>query len=307
MYQFDLLKTNPKATELLELYSPLIPEERYRCCLLGKDPDDIPDTIIIAFAATYKEFPVGLILASYHTILKETNIHSLYVQPEYRQQHISLNLMQHILEEARKRGSLNFTCIYPLNDPYTAAMEKIFASIGWTESRPFMLRCMFNVYLFNTPWIHQDYPFPPDYEEFPWTELTSEDRQELKHMDSQQMIPSSISPFIEEERIEPINSLGLRYKGKIVGWCITHRIAPNTIRYTSLFILPSLQFRKLAMKLLSDSIRMHTITPTPWATFDVPILNVHYSWMHLVKHRLAPYADKVIHFQQAWHVYIKNN
>jgi hypothetical protein len=32
-----------------------------------------------------------------------------------------------------------------------------------------------------------------------------------------------LGPFVEEERIELLNSLGLRYKGEVVGWHITHR------------------------------------------------------------------------------------
>jgi hypothetical protein len=211
-------------------------------------------------------------------------------------------LMERLQEEAKKEGGRNFTLTYPLNDPSTPAIKKILASVGWKEERPFILRCVFNVYLFNTPWIHHELSYPPGYEEFLWAHLTEEDRKELEHQELQQLFPWPVSPFIDEESIEPRNSLGLRYHGKIIGWCLTHRIAPDTIRYTSLFIQSSWQFKKLAMKLLIDSIKLHLKNPTPWAVFDVPLLLVHYSWVHLVKKRLAPYADQVIHFKQAWHI-----
>jgi hypothetical protein len=72
----------------------------------------------------------------------------------------------------------------------------------------------------------------------PWTEMSAEDREFIRSRKGQpDWYEPRADPFREEGGIEPVNSLVLRKEGLgIVGWLATHRIAPDTIRYTDLFI-----------------------------------------------------------------------
>jgi hypothetical protein len=85
-------------------------------------------------------------------------------------------------------------------------------------------------------------PLPSEYELFPWVELRPEERADiLTRQRAAEWYPETLSPFPEEERIEPVSSLGLRFHGQVVGWCITHRMKPDTIRFFRLFIRRDLQ------------------------------------------------------------------
>jgi hypothetical protein len=44
------------------------------------------------------------------------------------------------------------------------------------------------------------------------------------------------SPFIEEEKIEPLTSFCIMREGEPCGWLITHRIREDTIRYTLAYL-----------------------------------------------------------------------
>lgn len=101
--------------------------------------------------------------------------------------------------------------------------------------------------------------------------------------------------------MEPINSLGLLYQERIVGWLITHRIDTDTIRYSAFYLEPSLRFQGAAIKMLVDSIKLHLKNPTKWGLLEIPYIQAHPSWIHFFERRLFPYAAKITKLQQAWH------
>lgn len=49
----------------------------------------------------------------------------------------------------------------------------------------------------------------------------------------------------------------MRYRDEVRGWIVTHRIAPRTIRYTSLVVDPELPAKGLGIRLLAESLRLH--------------------------------------------------
>ena len=152
----------------------------------------------------------------------------------------------------------------------------------------------------RAPWFHLKLNYPKDFKEFLWKTLKDSDRQYIRHNEQQGRFPEFLSPLLEERTIEPMNSLGLRHKGEIVGWMVTHRIDIDTIRYSSLFIERSLQKRSLAMKLLIDSLHLHALHPTKSALVEMPYNNVDSDWIHLVNKHLVPYATEVIISMQSW-------
>ncbi len=73
--------------------------------------------------------------------------------------------------------------------------------------------------------------------------------------------PEALSPFRHAGNIEPTNSLALLEAGEVQGWQINHRLAPDTLRYTSLFVDPALQGFGLGTALEVESIRRHLEGP----------------------------------------------
>jgi len=302
MYELVRLEVNADAINLLDAYESLVPKE-LSSLLLGKDPQD-PNSIILAYGILCETKPVGIILASCNQTLERLDIRHFFVHPSYRNQQLGHRLLLAILEEAKKLNIHFFFLLYPSEESWSPALEKILIDVDW-KIRPFMIRCLYDVDTFDTPWIHKDYHYPQGYEEFLWLELSTDEKQQLHIQQIQRAFPAAVSPFFEEDRIEPRNSLGLRFQGRIVGWIITHRIDPETIRYTTLFVERSLWHTGISMKLLADSIHLHLKNKTKWAILEIPLLQVHSSWVRFANRRLLPYADKVTHLMQAWNYVAK--
>jgi hypothetical protein len=126
------------------------------------------------------------------------------------------------------------------------------------------------------------------------------------HQIDQGRIHPLLNPFANKEMpMETINSLGLRYQGEVIGWIITHRPNPETIRYSNLYVDPRFYFKGFAISLLIKSMQLHQLTPdVPHALFEVNLTETEPSWWNFVKRRLIPYATKTERFKWAFHVFL---
>lgn len=284
----------PFESELLQKIASIAPQE-FRII----DPGKHPDTTNIIIGALFQGIPVGFALANCYKHSHQVDVLFLFVQQEHRCRHLGRKLLAKVVEEAKKEGGRFFSLIYLQEDPSTPALEKVLNANQWESGHPFLVHCVFNGFIFDPPWIHHAYQFPDSFEEFPWDNLSDEERKELSLRLNNRAIPPAVSPFLDEKILEPLNSLGLRYRGRVVGWMLTHRTAPDTIRYSSLFIESDLQFLGPAIKLLIDAILIQKKSTIKWAVFDLPLLHVSSSWMRFIKRRLIPYAQAVSVQKQA--------
>ena len=79
----------------------------------------------------------------------------------------------------------------------------------------------------------------------------------------------SVTPFTDDSRIDGPTAVGLRYKSQVIGWMVTHRISPQTIRFTSLFVSPDLRNKNLGVRVLASALARYAAR---WqATGEVPI------------------------------------
>ena len=282
------------------LYEALIPPDvkaRMAACAPEKSSKD---ELRIAIGARFNGAPIGIALIDVHKILKTAAFYGLYLLPEHRQEGVGESLMEKALEEIKNEGGNVCTFKYTQEDPDTPALEKILTATHWKGPRPFMLRARFDPYTFDTPWMHYNYHWPPGYEEFFWRELSDKERISVEEMEAQGRFPIALSPFHTPHKFEPMNSLGLRRNGSIVGWVITHRTDPDTVRYSSVFIDRSLRDRGLIMKLLADSLLLHARFPSKYALLEMPHQIVYPLWAHFIKKRLLPLAIDTTHLVEAW-------
>ncbi|MBA3286009.1 MAG: hypothetical protein H0U27_13260, partial [Nitrosopumilus sp.] len=243
-------------------------------------------------------------IALLNTNVNMLDVLHIEVDIAHRNRHIGRTLLGKVQEEATKLGAKTFSFIYPLDQPETVAIEKILDANQWKGSRKFLIRALFDpsTFKFNAPIMHLQYEYPPGYREFLWKDLKESQREDLLHRERQGHFSRAISPFREEEIMEPLNSLGLEYEGRVVGWLINHHIDPDIIRYTSFYIEPSLKYKGLAMKLMSDSLILHgDLMFHKHGLTEVPYLQVHPSYINFVERRLVPLAEKVTRLQQRWH------
>ncbi|MEL7246127.1 MAG: N-acetyltransferase, partial [Cyanobacteria bacterium J06573_2] len=140
---------------------------------------------------------------------------------------------------------------------------------------------------------------PEDYTIFPWHTLTEAEIKSIKNQLETDEYAKKLTPFTEEKRIENLNSLGLRYKDKVVGWMINHRTAPDTIRYTQMYVNPDSQPLSRSILFLAKAIDIQckTTPEVPNATFRVETHNT--PMVNFVNRRLAPHLEDI---RYAWEV-----
>jgi GNAT superfamily N-acetyltransferase len=277
MYSFHALNVMTSAGYLTMTF-PI-----YRPLLQSLDPGGE----IIGVGVSSPEQPVGLALAK---ILSDTNseILSLYVSRPHRGRGIGSSLLLNMEDALLDRGCTRAELVYAAGKPATAALESMLNKCGWALTQPRMLLCKIGTEIVNAPWV-KELVLPPSFTMVPWSDITEEERMVIQlRQEAQKWIPDNLVPFQYEQNMEPINSLGLRFDGQIVGWILTHRIAPDTIRYTALFVHK--EFPKArALALLAEAVNRQfaTLGRNSYGTFSVAVGNT--TMVKFVARRLAPY------------------
>lgn len=134
---------------------------------------------------------------------------------------------------------------------------------------------------------------PATFDVVPWAEVDAAARDRVRARGAEGWYPEELSPFRYEEAIEPLNSIALMQGDEVLGWQINHRIAPDTIRYSSLFVDDELQAYGLALALEIESVRLHLESPQvdgiPRAVFLVYTRSE--GMLRHAEKNLAPYLD----------------
>lgn len=247
---------------------------------------------MVAIGVSHNAQPIGLAIAIIVPKTDQGQILSLFVKPEYRQQGIGGNLLQYLSQRLETLGCRKVEINYTTKSNTTFALESLLRRQNWStpESKTFM--CYTTTELIKkAPWLDSSF-LPPAFQIFPLAELTKQEYQNIQQrQDFSSWYPEVLSPFSGEMPIEPFNSLGLRYLGEVVGWMATHRIAPDTIRYTSLFVRKDLQKMGRAIPLLVKAIKLQVNSEILNGTFAVNVDNI--SMMRFVRRRLQPFLSQV--------------
>jgi len=251
----------------------------------------------LAFGASLEGEPVGLILAKKSPIIHTAEVLTVFVKQDHRQKGIENALLQALEHVLRKQKIQVVLFSYS-----EIGIEQVLHDLKWHSPRLHQIKCTFNGFEFNPPWLNRRYSIAQEFGIFPWSELYPEEQQKLQRLIEQKVIPHEISPFENEATIEKSNSLGLRHKGSVVGWAITHRISPDTIRYSALYVKREFQHTGIAIKMLCESIKLQQKAQIKWAILTVNVLTTEGSWLSFIEKRLVPYAQKVIYTKQAWKI-----
>ncbi len=241
---------------------------------------------IVAVGANSQHKPIGLAMAE---ILpnSQSNILSIFVESSYRNQGIGTALLEHLIHELKLRNCQSAQIVYITGKPTTISLEKVLKKNDWTPPQPRMLVCNCDRKMLTAPWLQKEYPLPPEFTIFPWTEITEQERISLKNQSKNETwIPELLNPLAHENNFETLNSMGLRYRDQVVGWSITHRLSPTTIRYSCSYIRPDLQRIGRILALYAESIKRQAAKPEIFkAIWTVPF--IYSSMINFVKRRMA--------------------
>jgi GNAT superfamily N-acetyltransferase/predicted GNAT family acetyltransferase len=247
---------------------------------------------IIALGVSKASQPIGLALAEIIPNTGIAQILSLFVKPKYRQSGIGSALLNSLEQELRRFGCTKMQLTYISGAATMPALEHLLSKQNWSSDRSQMIVCNTTTNILkNAPWL-DSYFLPSSFSIFPLVELTLAEYQTIQE---QQAIapwyPEILSPFRGELPVEPLNSLGLRYRGEVVGWIATHRISPDTIRYTSLFVRKDLQKMGRAISLVAEAIKIQVNSDIPQCICAVFTDNE--PMVRFVERRLVPFLTKV--------------
>ena len=252
---------------------------------------------LVAIGAADGNRPIGLALAESRAD-GSAKILSILVQARDRRQGVGTALLTRLEQELHSYGSSTAAIVYAAGKPTNPALERLLQKCGWSAPAPHKLICRCTQSMQHAPWVSA-YTLPQSFEIFSWTELTVAERQDLElQQKTQHWVPESLMPFKYEPSMEPLNSVGLRYRGQVVGWVITQRFRTDTICYSCSYIRPDLQRRGRIIPLYAEAIRRHCTRPEiPNATWVVPY--IHEGMVQFVQHRMAAYMTSIDEFRRS--------
>lgn len=289
----DLGQADPSQLALYE--SLIIPEARF----FFQRRDRYP--LIFGIEAVEKGDVIGFAMGVCELSLQRGRLASLFVKEKMRNKKIGTELVDFLENEFIKEGCPAICTEFADDNPSRQAIGKILSKDGWIPPTIYMLNCYFNVQEFHPPWFERNYPLPKTFEEFHWRDLKPKEKERLAYQAEQWTFHPSVSPFREAEIIEYQNSLGLRHENEVVGWMVTHRVDPDTIAYSALYIHREYHHKGYAIRILIDSIRLQQKSSVPYSLFKVNLEEVDRSWIEFVKRRLVPYAQRTQRIYWSWH------
>lgn len=258
---------------------------QFRCRLRNLQADETT----IAIGVSNLEKPVGLAMAEIFPEDKSAKILSICVAPAYRRQKIGTALLIRLEEELYKRGCTKAKLFFKAGKPTSLAVESLLQKLNWSIPQPWDIECKSDLEtIFKAPWLQMKFHLPRDMMIFPWAEITDQERIVIqKTYELEPWFEDGANPFKNEKNLEPLNSLGLRYQGKVVGWMLTERIAPDSIYYKCMFVRKDLQRLGRGIALFVNAIRIQDEAKIPKGIWGVHLENP--PMLRFVKKHMMPY------------------
>lgn len=216
---------------------------------------------------------------------------SISVRSEYRRRGVATALVGAVEDLVAARGFDSMEAVYMTGRESIAALERILAARAWEPPALRSVSVKFTIEeALATPWYGR-VRTPEGAEIFPWCELTAAERQRIAASNEEApWIPDSLQPWRHDTHgFDAVSSVGLRYRGEVVGWVINHRVEERTVRFTCSFMRRDLSRRARILALYTESIRRLSETPCRSCTFITP--TVYPEMVTFIRQHMAPYAS----------------
>lgn len=221
---------------------------------------------------------------------------SLFVRPAARCAGVATALLAALEREFVLRGATAMATVYTAGRPSIPALERVLEKRGWDEPRARTLSVRFppkaalGSDLFSE---RRMSALSGRLELFPWRDLDADSRARIRSThDAAPWITPALAPWrFEAAGLDPLSSIGARYRGEVVGWVINHVVAPGTVRFTCSFLRKDLSRRGRIVPLYRESLCRLAEGGVERATFVTPV-----SYPNMVRFILrwiAPIAEFV--------------
>ncbi|MEM8960966.1 MAG: GNAT family N-acetyltransferase [Acidobacteriota bacterium] len=227
------------------------------------------DTIILVARVPFRS--IGLALVTLPPDRSEAKLMSIAVDADYRRRGVATALLTRLADELRALGVPRMHGIFRTGTPSTEAIESLLATCAWSPPRDRLWLFKAHLQSVEGEWLYLDPPKGCRF--FPWRELTSSQRQQVEALG----LDDIETPFYEEAIVEPANSVGLvRGDDEVVGWMVTHRVMPDMIRYSRLWLHPSLRGQAAGQAVLGRALLWHRdllADQAVWGVWNVAVDN----------------------------------
>lgn len=255
------------------------------------------DGLIVVGAYSLLE-PVGLLVGAISSENSDAHLLSLTVVSEHQSRGIATEMLRQFEEAVCARDGQVLYASYVGDNP---PLERAFAKQGWDAPRVMAVavECSPEA-IYPSPIYQMKAVAPPEFEFFAWADLTATDRAAIEARERQlggwysaASHAGNVSPFVEEQFLEPQCSVGLRHQGEVVGWMIVHRIRADALHFISLFLSPEYRRQNLGILLVMSAVQRVVDTYLP----VFPSIRVFWQFTiennimeQMVEQHLAPYA-----------------
>jgi len=251
--------------------------------------DENPHIIAFGAESTSSSRPIGLVVVERQPGIRVYNIISLFVEEEFRRLGLGSTLLKQVESSLQAEHCSTLKMIYYAGKAITPVLESFLHHTGWSPPSLEGKVYKADTRISGAPWLKK-IGLPNTMSSFYWRDLCVEERKRLIELEDKLYLPF-LSPFKKDLTLEASNSLGLKVEGETVGWCITYRIAEDTILYDSVFVKPEYQLSGCSFILLGQSIALQLEQQIPYAMFAV---NESSPYMRKIVDRwLAPYTVQV--------------
>jgi hypothetical protein len=209
----------------------------------------------------------------------------------YRGQGLATALVEAMEETLRERGAASVEAVYTTGKASIPAIERIFEKRGWETPVVRSLTVQFTIAeALSTPWYGRS-GLPPGAEIFSWADLSKDEYERLRESNARApWIPIGLQPWQHDTiGFDPVSSVGLRYRGEVVGWVINHQVAPGTVRFTCSCMHPTLSRRARILPLYSEAVRRLSEAGCRYCTFITP--TTYPPMLEFIRRHCAPYAS----------------
>lgn len=243
---------------------------------------EMGDTTLVqplAIGAFLEDKPVGMVVAelpvdrSSEPDSRDPEMLSLFCKKDFRNRGLGRALVTKLEKVLAERGFARVRAVYMTGKSHTAAVESILRRRQWSPPAPRTVTVRFTPdEAAATPWFGERY-LEPEYEIFPWKELTTEERAELERSNKESpWISEGLEPWLHDRYgFDPVSSLGLRYKGEVVGWVINHRLSEDRLRFTCSYVRKPLGRRGRIFPVFTASIALAREAGYRYCMFTTPV------------------------------------
>jgi len=204
---------------------------------------------VIALVARDGDIPVGLVLAQVPMAAatdergaerqKTAELLSVFVVSAWRRCGVATRLMLALEEALIQRACIRLATCHTTRLASWQPFERLLSATRWPAPETTLLMTTGYYHeMAKAPWLATSYETRPGFELFEWSQLSTGERAQLQRDVDGGKIPDGLSPFGDDETIEPTISVGVRHNGEVVAWLIVIRspFVPNALCYRSLFV-----------------------------------------------------------------------